>query len=106
MANRQCNIDADFKLRPFVDRDYVGLVDLKNIIYQDHPFSVESLRYRDNTREKKIKYRCWVWEKNKNIFHATFLNIFLIFQIHFLVDIRDISISRILDESLMNHGLP
>ncbi|SVD96479.1 uncharacterized protein METZ01_LOCUS449333, partial [marine metagenome] len=40
---------------------------MKNIIYPDHPWSVETFRHRDKTREKKIKYRCWVWEKNKNI---------------------------------------
>ena len=67
MENQKYNIDTDFKLRPFSDRDYAGFVEMKNIIYPDHPWSVETFRHRDKTREKKIKYRCWVWEKNKNI---------------------------------------
>ena len=56
MENQKYNIDSDFKLRPFTDRDYAELVELKNIIYTNHPFSVESLRHSDRTREKKIKY--------------------------------------------------
>ncbi len=67
MENQKYNIDSDFKLRPFSDRDYSGIVEMKNIIYPDHPFSVESLRHSDRTREKKIKYKCWVWEKNKKL---------------------------------------
>ena len=67
MENHKYNIDSDFKLRPFSDRDYSGIVEMKNIIYPDHPFSVESLRHSDRTREKKIKYKCWVWKKNKKI---------------------------------------
>ena len=57
----------DFQLRPFTDSDYEEFVALKNLLYPDHPGSVASLLHDDKTREKKIRHKNWVWERDKNI---------------------------------------
>ena len=67
MESRQYNIDLDLKLRPFVDLDYVGLVDLKNIIYPDHPFSAESLRTRTIHVKRKLNIGAGSGKKTKTL---------------------------------------
>ena len=53
METQKYNMDTDFKLRPFSDRDYAGFVEMVNIIYPDHPWSVETFLHQNKTREKK-----------------------------------------------------
>ena len=56
-----------FSLRPFNENDYEGFAALQNLLYPDHPKSLETLRHDDKTREKKIPHKNWVWERNKKI---------------------------------------
>ena len=65
METQKYNIDTNFKLRPFEDRDYAGFVEMKNIVYPDNPWSVETLRHRDNTREKKLNIGAGSGKKTK-----------------------------------------
>ena len=45
--------DCKFKLHPFKEHDYPGIVSLSNTLFPDHPSSEDSLRYNDKIREKK-----------------------------------------------------
>ena len=64
MACKSSNLNNNFKLRPFQDDDYGGLVVLRNIIEPDHPKSVDQMRHSDKTHEDKIHQKRWVWEKD------------------------------------------
>ena len=55
---------TSFKLRPFKDRDYDGLVQLRNLLFPNHPASIEGMQHNDNTRDEKILHKRWVWEEN------------------------------------------
>jgi len=67
MARKSQNLNSNFKLRPFQDDDYGGLVALRNIIEPDHPKSVDQMRHSDKTHKDKIRQKRWVWEKNGDI---------------------------------------
>ena len=67
MARKSQNLNRNFKLRPFQDDDYEGLVALRNIIEPDHPKSVDQMRHSDKTHKDKIRQKRWVWEKNGDI---------------------------------------
>ena len=67
MARKSQNLNSNFKLRPFQDDDYEGLVALRNIIEPDHPKSVDQMRHSDKTHKDKIRQKRWVWEKNGDI---------------------------------------
>jgi len=54
------------KLRQLAENDYEGLLTLKNLIYPDHPISLESFRHNENTRPAKIQHKHWVLE-NDNV---------------------------------------
>ena len=64
MARKSQNLNSNFKLRPFQDDDYEGLVALRNIIEPDHPKSVDQMRHSDKTHKDKIRQKRWVWEKD------------------------------------------
>jgi len=64
LAGKSSNLNNNFKLRPFQDDDYGGLVVLRNIIEPDHPKSVDQMRHSDKTHEDKIRQKRWVWEKD------------------------------------------
>ena len=57
----------DFKLRPFNDEDYGGIVSLRNTLYPDHPKTIEMVRRHDKTHKRKIKCRRFVFEQNNYI---------------------------------------
>ena len=61
------NIDSDFILRPFADKDYTGLVTLKNTLYPDHPTTTDQMQHNDKTHDRKIKQKRWVYEQNGEI---------------------------------------
>ena len=57
----------EFKLRPFKEQDYLGIVTLSNILFPDHPSSEDNLKYNDKIREKKIRFERLIWEKDNQI---------------------------------------
>ena len=57
-------IDPNFRLRLFTEDDYEGFLTLRNLLYPDHPVSLQSMQHHEKTRSKKIKHKHWVWEKN------------------------------------------
>jgi len=61
------SIIQNLTLRPFTEGDYDGIINLKNLLYPDHPTSLESMRHRDITRDHKIQHKQWVSELNSNI---------------------------------------
>lgn len=61
MARKSPNLDSTFNLRHFQDDDYEGLAVLRNLLYPQHPISVESMRHNDKAREEKILHQQWVW---------------------------------------------
>ena len=67
MKNNPVIKDNKFKLRPFKEQDYPGVVILNNILFPDHPMSEDSLRYSDKIREKKIRHQRFIWEKDNQI---------------------------------------
>ena len=67
MADKTSNLNNKFNLRPFQATDYEGLAVLRNLLYPQHPISVESMRHNDKAREKKILHQQWVWEYNQSI---------------------------------------
>ena len=67
MADNSSILDSKFNLRPFQATDYEGLAVLRNLLYPQHPISVESMRHNDKTRENKILHQQWVWEHNQSI---------------------------------------
>jgi len=67
LASKSPNLDSNFNLRPFQDDDYEGLAVLRNLLYPQHPISVESMRHNDKTREEKILHQQWVWAQKQLI---------------------------------------
>ncbi len=54
-------------LRKFTPADLYGLQKLKNLIYPDHPTSINGMRHHKTARSKKINHKHWLFEKNKEI---------------------------------------
>ena len=76
MKNNPVIKDNKFKLRPFKEQDYPGIITLSNILFPNHPSSEDSLRYYDKIREKKIRFQRLIWEKDNQIkVIATFCNL-------------------------------
>ncbi len=65
------NIDSDCMLLPFTENDSVGFLSLKNLLYPDHPSSLESFCHHEKTRTEKIQHKHWVWEKDGAILCST-----------------------------------
>lgn len=54
-------------IREFRDRDYAGVVEVKNAVDPEHPQSVETERFRDENRSERVDFRRWVWEEDGRI---------------------------------------
>ena len=67
MARNSQNLNSNFNLRPFNDDDYIEFAVLRNLLYPQHPISVESLRHNDKTREEKMRHQQWVWSQEQSI---------------------------------------
>jgi len=52
------------KLRQFAENDSIGLIAMQNLIYPDHPLSLDSFRHHEKTRSSKIQHKHWLWEKD------------------------------------------
>ena len=61
------NQSSDFNLRPCTSDDFNSLLYLKNLLYPDHPTSIESMLHHEESRGDIIKHKDWVWEKDNAI---------------------------------------
>ena len=57
----------DFLLNPFEISNLNGVLTLNNLLYPDHPSSLESMHHHEKTRSQKILHKHFVWEKNNMI---------------------------------------
>jgi len=57
----------NIKLRLFTGNDPAGFLALKNLLYRDHPSSLENFLHHERTRATKIHHKHWVWGKDSAI---------------------------------------
>ncbi|SVD19255.1 uncharacterized protein METZ01_LOCUS372109, partial [marine metagenome] len=55
------------RLREFTEGDSEKLLTLKNLLYPDHPQSLDSFLHHEKARTPKIQHKHWVLEKNSVI---------------------------------------